>query len=161
MFSIIGDFKMNFEFREARDVSDEIKKFIFQNPKSYNFGNKSNINEPIVLPEGSKVYECYFKENLVAFIILVHCFKTDEEIEDNYFYEIIFGKLTNDENVKFKEILKQFLQNEYKEDLKIFAVVKNTNEDDKDKVFNILEENGFVTTENPNERIFIPNNNCQ
>lgn len=66
---------MNFEFREARDVSDEIKKFIFQNPKSYNFGNKSNINEPIVLPEGSKVYECYFKENLVAFIILVHCFK--------------------------------------------------------------------------------------
>ena len=91
----------------------------------------------------------------------MHCFKTDEEIEDNYFYEIIFGKLTNNENVKFKEILKQFLQNEYKEDLKIFAVVKNTNEDDKDKVFNILEENGFVTTENPSERIFIPNNNCQ
>ena len=54
---------MNFEFREARDISDEIKKFIFQNPKSYNFGNKSNINEPIVLPEGSKVYECYLNEN--------------------------------------------------------------------------------------------------
>ncbi|HHK6005503.1 TPA: hypothetical protein ACQWFH_001463, partial [Neisseria subflava] len=82
---------MNFEFREARDVSDEIKKFIFQNPKSYNFGNKSNINEPIVLPEGSKVYECYLNEKLVAFIILKYFPKTDEFIKDNYLYEIMFG----------------------------------------------------------------------
>ena len=148
---------MDFKFKNiGHIVSEVITEFMLQKKESYNFGDND-----VVFGEAYEIYECYFKENLVAFIILVHCFKTDEEIEDNYFYEIIFGKLTNDENVKFKEILKQFLQNEYKEDLKIFAVVNNTNEDDKDKVFNILEENGFVTTENPSERIFIPNNNCQ
>lgn len=148
---------MDFKFKNiGHIISEVITEFMLQKKESYNFGDND-----VVFGEAYEIYECYFKENLVAFIILVHCFKTDEEIEDNYFYEIIFGKLTNDENVKFKEILKQFLQNEYKEDLKIFAVVKNTNEDDRDKVFNILEENGFVTTENPSERIFIPNNNYQ
>lgn len=151
---------MNFEFREARDVSDEIKKFIFQNPKSYNFGNKSNINEPIVLPEGSKVYECYLNEKLVAFIILQYFPKTDECIKDNYLYEIMFGKLINDESIHFTEILRQFLQNEYDEDLTIFAIVKGSNEKNKETVYKILEEIGFVTTDCPSERMFIPNNNC-
>ena len=148
---------MDFKFKNiGHIISEVITEFMLQKKESYNFGDND-----VVFGEAYEIYECYFKENLVAFIILVHCLKTDEEIEDNYFYEIIFGKLTNDENVKFKKILKQFLQNEYKEDLKIFAVVKNTNEDDRDKVFNILEENGFITTENPSERIFIPNNNYQ
>ena len=151
---------MNFEFREARDVSDEIKKFIFQNPKSYNFRNKSNINEPIVLPEGSKVYECYLNEKLVAFIILQYFPKTDEFIKDNYLYEIMFGKLINDESIHFTEILRQFLQNEYDEDLTIFAIVKGSNEKNKKTVYKILEEIGFVTTDCPSERMFIPNNNC-
>ena len=147
---------MYFKFKNiGHIVCKAITEFMLQKKESYNLGDND-----VAFSKASKVYECYLNENLVAFIILTYCFKTNEEIEDNYFYEIIFGKLTNDENVKFKEILKQFLQNEYKEDLKIFAVVKNTNKD-KDKVFNILEENGFVTTENPSERIFIPNNNCQ
>ena len=46
----------------------KLKNFIFQNTESYNFGNESNINKPIVLPEGSKVYECYLNEKLVALL---------------------------------------------------------------------------------------------
>lgn len=129
---------MNFEFRETRDVSDEIKKFIFQNPKSYNFENESNINKPIVLPEGSKAYECYLNEVLVAFIILEIWY-----YENGDGYEIIFGTLTDDTNVHFTEILRQFLQNEYKEDLKIFALVQHNNPD-KQTVFKILEKNEFI-----------------
>ena len=150
---------MNFEFRETRDVSDEIKKFIFQNTESYNFGNESNINKPIVLPEGSKVYECYLNEKLVAFIVLEYLPKTDECIKDNYLYEIIFSKLINDESIHFTEILRQFLQNKYDEDLTIFAIVKESNKDKK-TVYKILEEIGFVTTDCFSERMFIPNNNC-
>ncbi len=150
---------MNFEFREARDVSDEIKKFIFQNPKSYNFGNESNINKPIVLPEGSKVYECYIKNRLVGFIILQYMYLNECEYE----YEIHIGKLVNDRGVKFKSIFKQFLQNEYKEDLKISAVVKKDNPD-KERVYNILDTNGFIHDVPwlaEREFVYIPANNCE
>ena len=69
----------------------------------------------------------------------------------------MFGKLINDESIHFTEILRQFLQNEYDEDLTIFAIVKESNKDKK-TVYKILEEIGFVTTDCFSERMFIPNN---
>ena len=131
-----------------------------------------NDNKSIVFDEKSKIYECYLNEVLVAFIILEVWYYGDG-------YEIIFGTLTDDKNVHFTEILRQFLQNEYKEDLKIFALVQYGNPD-KQTVFKILEkngfiqdtfkqtkvykdlrENGFLEDEPPDEFVYIPANNCE
>ena len=102
---------MTFEFKKIGCIaSNKITEFILKNERAYNL-RYINDNEPIVFDEKSKIYECYLNEVLVAFIIL-------EVWDYGDGYEIIFGTLTDDTNVHFTEILRQFLQNEYKEDLK-------------------------------------------
>ncbi len=163
---------MTFEFKNIGCIaSNKITEFILKNKKAYNL-KYINDNESIVFDEKSKRYECYLNEVLVAFIILKVWDYGDG-------YEIIFGTLTDDTNVHFTEILRQFLQNEYKEDLKIFALVQYGNPD-KQTVFKILEkngfiqdtfkqtkvykdlrENGFLEDEPPDEFVYIPANNCE
>lgn len=163
---------MTFEFKNIGCIaSNKITEFILKNEKAYNL-KYINDNESIVFDEKSKIYECYLNEVLVAFIILEVWYYGDG-------YEIIFGTLTDDTNVHFTEILRQFLQNEYKEDLKIFALVQYRNPD-KQTVFKILEkngfiqdtfkqtrvykdlrENGFLEDEPPDEFVYIPANNCE
>ena len=163
---------MPFEFKNIGCIaSNKITEFILKNKKAYNL-KYINDNKSIVFDEKSKIYECYLNEVLVAFIILEVWYYGDG-------YEIIFGTLTDDKNVHFTEILRQFLQNEYKEDLKIFALVQYGNPD-KQTVFKILEkngfiqdtfkqtkvykdlrENGFLEDEPPDEFVYIPANNCE
>ena len=162
---------MTFEFKNIGCIaSNKITEFILKNEKAYNL-RYINDNEPIVFDEKSKIYECYLNEVLVAFIILEGWYYGDG-------YEIIFGTLTDDTNVHFTEILRQFLQNEYKEDLKIFALVQYGNPD-KQTVFKILEKNEFIQStykqtkvykdsrenglleDGPDEFVYIPANNCE
>ena len=111
---------MTFEFKNIGCIArNRITEFILKNKAAYNFGD-INDNELISFDEKSKVYECYIKNRLVGFIILRYMYLNECEYE----YEIYIGKLVNDRGVKFKSIFKQFIQNEYKEDLKISAVVK-------------------------------------
>lgn len=150
---------MPFEFKNIGYItSNEITEFILKNEKSYNFGD-INDNELVGFDEKSKVYECYIKNRLVGFIILQYMYLNECEYE----YEIHIGKLVNDRGVKFKSIFKQFLQNEYKEDLKISAVVKKENPD-RERVYNILDTNGFIHDVPwlaECEFVYIPANNCE
>ena len=162
---------MTFEFKKIGCIaSNKITEFILKNERAYNL-RYINDNEPIVFDEKSKRDECYLNEVLVAFIIL-------EVWDYGDGYEIIFGTLTDDTNVHFTEILRQFLQNEYKEDLKIFALVQHDNPY-KQTVFKILEKNEFIQStykqtkvykdlranelreDEPDEFVYTPANNCE
>ena len=162
---------MTFEFKKIGCIaSNKITEFILKNERAYNL-RYINDNEPIVFDEKSKIYECYLNEVLVAFIIL-------EVWDYGDGYKIIFGTLTDDTNVHFTEILRQFLQNEYKEDLKIFALVQHDNPY-KQTVFKILEKNEFIQStykqtkvykdlranglreDEPDEFVYTPANNCE
>lgn len=148
---------MPFEFKNIGYItSNEITEFILKNEKSFNFGD-INDNELVGFNEKSKVYECYLNKRLVGFIILRYIYLNE------YVYEIYIGKLVNERRIKFKNILEQFLQNEYKEDLKIFAAVKKENPD-RERVYNILDTHGFIHDVPwlaKGEFVYIPTNNCE
>ena len=148
---------MTFEFKNIGCIaSNKITEFILKNKAAYNFGD-INDNELISFNEESKVYECYINERLVGFIILRYIHLNE------YVYEIYIGKLVNERRIKFKNILEQFFQNEYKEDLKILAAVKKENPD-RERVYNILDTNGFIHDVPwlaKGEFVYIPANNCE
>lgn len=63
---------MDFEFRNIGEcISNEIKNFIFSNKQAF-YPDEEFVIDDIncCINKGSKVYECYVDNRLIAFIIL-------------------------------------------------------------------------------------------
>lgn len=153
---------MDFEFRNIGEcISNEIRNFIFSNKQAF-YPDEEFVIDDIncCINKGSKVYECYVDNRLIAFIILNLKIRNGSSC-----YEILFGKF--DKNVHFVEILEKFIQ-DYNEELNIFAVLENSNIAFKRRVCKILEKVGFAyemynkkynVSCAGNELVFIPQKN--